>query len=71
MGAELKIRRYFLAASRANLKGPVLERSRGSLTGFIADPATTTAFEEALSPLDWEEGDKKEAHVMVQALEPG
>ena len=39
--------------------------------GFIKNPAAAIAFQEGLSPLDGNQGNKEKTDVMVQALQSG
>jgi len=38
---------------------------------FIKNAATALALKETFSPLDREERNEKETHIMIQALKPG
>jgi hypothetical protein len=71
MRTKLKVRNDFFAASRAALdrfpaKGVGLGPPR-----LVENTAAAVALDEALSPLDRDEGNKKKAQIMVGAFEPG
>jgi hypothetical protein len=59
-----------LAAPGAGPEWLVLKRGREGTAGFRKNTSTAFTFQEALPSLDRDEGNKKEAQVMIQALEP-
>lgn len=69
--AEFKVRGRLLAAPGAGPKWLLQKRGREGTAGFRKNASTAVTFQEALPSLDRDEGNEKEAQIMIQALEAG
>jgi hypothetical protein len=71
MGAEAMSRFSRLAASRADGEGLPVKAPAMGLTVFLENLPATVAFQEMLTPFDRNEGNKEEAQIVIQTLQPG
>ena len=69
IGTELKILLQLPTAPGAHRKPFLRERNGGSPSALVKNPAAPVALQKHFSALDWEEGDKEKAEIMIQALQ--
>jgi len=69
MGTESKVPFNLLTTPRARPIGLFLERTGPDSACLIENSTATIALQKALSPFDRDEGNKKQADIVVQPLE--
>ena len=70
VGAKTEIRGQHPVATFRAARSTSIGRASGPAC-FIENSATPIAFQETLSPLDRNEGNKEQAQIVVQSLEAG